>query len=64
VGHQDGLAYLVMELLEGETLAHRLERGRLPGPEVLTLGTQIAEALDRAPAGLSPCPMHCPNRRR
>jgi len=48
VGHQDGVDYLVMELLEGETLAHRLEKGPLPAAEVLTLGTQIADALDRA----------------
>ena len=48
VGHQEGTDYLVMELLEGETLAHRLEKGPLPVAEVLTLGRQIAEALDRA----------------
>jgi len=48
VGHQDGIDYLVMELLEGETLAHRLEKGALPVAEVLALGRQIAEALDRA----------------
>jgi Tol biopolymer transport system component len=48
VGHQDGIDYLVMELLEGETLAHRLEKGPLPVVEVLSLGAQIAEALDRA----------------
>jgi Tol biopolymer transport system component len=48
VGHQDGTDYLVMELLEGETLAHRLEKGPLPVAEVLSLGTQIADALDRA----------------
>ncbi len=48
IGHQDGTDYLVMELLEGETLAHRLEKGPLPVAEVLMLGTQIADALDRA----------------
>jgi Tol biopolymer transport system component len=48
VGHQDGVDYLVMELLEGETLAHRLEKGPLPLADVLTLGRQIADALDRA----------------
>ncbi|HVP38087.1 MAG TPA: protein kinase [Candidatus Saccharimonadales bacterium] len=48
VGHQDGVDYLVMELLEGETLAHRLEKGPLPAAEVLSLGTQIADALERA----------------
>ncbi|HLJ74267.1 MAG TPA: protein kinase, partial [Thermoanaerobaculia bacterium] len=40
--------YLVMELLEGETLADRLERGPLPLPDVTRYGAQIAEALDRA----------------
>ncbi|HJT17792.1 MAG TPA: serine/threonine-protein kinase, partial [Thermoanaerobaculia bacterium] len=40
--------YLVMEFLEGESLADRLTRGPLPLGEVLRLGTQIAQALDRA----------------
>ena len=40
--------YLVMELLEGETLADRLDRGPLPLPDVTRYGAQIAEALDRA----------------
>jgi serine/threonine protein kinase len=48
VGHQDGIDYLVMELLEGETLARRLEKGPLPVAEVLTLGAQVADALDGA----------------
>jgi len=51
VGRQEGLDYLVMELVEGETLARRLERGPLPNKEVLALGAQIAEALDRAHRG-------------
>jgi eukaryotic-like serine/threonine-protein kinase len=37
-----------MELLEGETLAHRLEKGLLPLPELLRYGIEIAEALDVA----------------
>src|SRR5713226_4462369 len=48
VGHQDGIDYLVMECVEGETLAKRLERGPLPLDQVLKLGSQIAEALDKA----------------
>ena len=40
--------YLVMELLEGETLADRITRGRLPMQEVLQYGIQIADALSRA----------------
>src|SRR5918994_1775011 len=43
--------FLVMELLEGETLADRLERGPLPLSEALKYGAQIAEALDRAHRG-------------
>src|SRR5688572_7824849 len=48
VGQQGDTFYLVMELLQGESLAHRLERGALPLADVLTIGRQIAEALDRA----------------
>ena len=48
VGETDGVSYLVMELLEGETLADRIARGPLPVAEVLSIGTQIASALDRA----------------
>ncbi|MEO6258964.1 MAG: protein kinase [Thermoanaerobaculia bacterium] len=48
IGHEDGTSYLVMELLEGESLAERLARGPLPLPEVLKYGMQMAAALDRA----------------
>ena len=48
VGSQDGVDYLVMECVEGETLAARLEKGPLPLEQVLKYGVQIAEALDKA----------------
>jgi Tol biopolymer transport system component len=48
VGSQDGTEYLVMEYLEGETLAARLEKGPLPLEQVLKYGAQIADALDKA----------------
>jgi eukaryotic-like serine/threonine-protein kinase len=48
VGHQDGTDYLVMEYLEGQTLAERLERGALPLDEALKLAIDIADALDKA----------------
>ena len=48
VGSQDGIDFLVMEYLEGETLAARLSRGPLPLDEALASASQIASALDRA----------------
>jgi len=48
VGSQDGVEYLVMECLEGETLAKRLEKGALPVEQVFKYGMQIADALDKA----------------
>lgn len=48
IGHQDGIDYLVMECVEGETLAKRLEKGPLTLEQVLKLGAQIADALDKA----------------
>src|SRR2546426_2680312 len=48
VGSQDGVDYLVMECVEGETLAKRLEKGALPLEQVLKFGAQIADALDKA----------------
>jgi len=48
VGHEDGVDFLVMEFIEGETLADRLGRGPLPIDEVLRYGVQIADALEKA----------------
>jgi eukaryotic-like serine/threonine-protein kinase len=48
VGHQDGMDYLVMECVEGETLAKRLEKAPLPLDQVLKYGAQIADGLDKA----------------
>jgi len=48
VGHQDGTDFLVMEYLEGETLAHRLERGALPVSELVRIAIGIADALDKS----------------
>ncbi len=48
VGSQDGTDFLVMEYLEGETLAARLEKGPMPFEQVLKIGTAVASALDKA----------------
>jgi len=48
IGSDNGIAYLVMELLEGDTLAERIAHGPLPLAEVLKYGAQVADALDRA----------------
>src|ERR1700740_1242577 len=48
VGHQDGIDYLVMECVEGETVATRQEKGTLPLEQVMKYGAQIADALDKA----------------
>src|SRR5579864_7420097 len=45
IGSQGGTDYLVMEFLEGETLAEKLRKGALPLNEILKIGTAIAEAL-------------------
>lgn len=48
IGHQDGTDFLVMELLEGETLANRLLKGPLAPDQVLKYGIDICEGLERA----------------
>ena len=48
VGHQDGIDFLVMEFLEGETLADRLLKGPLPTELVLKYSIEICEGLERA----------------
>src|SRR5467141_254804 len=48
IGHQDGIDYLVMEYLEGETLAQRLVKSSLPLEQVLQYAIEIADALDKA----------------
>jgi Tol biopolymer transport system component len=48
VGREGVTDYLVMELIEGDTLAQRLAKGAMPIADVLKIGSQIADALDRA----------------
>src|SRR5258706_15385219 len=48
IGQQDSIDYLVMEYLEGETLAQRLVKGSLPLEQVLQYAIEIADALDKA----------------
>jgi len=48
IGQQDGIDFLVMEYLEGETLAQRLLKGPLPLSQVLQYAIEIADALDKA----------------
>src|ERR1700704_4270699 len=48
IGHQDGVDFLVMELVEGETLEQRLVKGSLPPAQTIHIATQVADALGKA----------------
>jgi eukaryotic-like serine/threonine-protein kinase len=48
IGQQDGVDYLVMEYLEGETLAERLKRGPIPVDQVLKCAIEICDGLEKA----------------
>ena len=48
IGQEAGHGYMVMEYMEGETLAARIAKGALPLDQALKFATQIADALDRA----------------
>jgi Tol biopolymer transport system component len=47
-GHQDEIDFLVMEFIEGETLAQRLQKGPLPIQQALQYAIEIADAMDKA----------------
>ena len=46
VGAQDGVEYLVLEYLQGETIAERLQKGPLSLEQVVTIGCEVADALE------------------
>ena len=48
IGSQDGVDFLVMEYLEGQTVAQRLEKGALPLDQALQIAIDMADALDKA----------------
>jgi serine/threonine protein kinase len=51
IGHQDGIDFLVMEYMEGQSLAQRLRKGPLPLEGALSIGIEVSEALDVAHRG-------------
>src|SRR5437762_10403343 len=48
IGEEDGRSFIIMECLEGATLRQRIASSRLEMEAVLTLGIEIADALDAA----------------
>ncbi|HTQ95913.1 MAG TPA: serine/threonine-protein kinase, partial [Candidatus Acidoferrum sp.] len=48
VGSHEGVDYIVMECVEGESLAQRLEKGPMPPNQVIKIGAELADALDKA----------------
>src|SRR5215467_11039968 len=48
IGHQDGVDFLIMELIEGETLERRLQKGSLLLEQTIRFASEIAEALAEA----------------
>jgi serine/threonine protein kinase/tetratricopeptide (TPR) repeat protein len=48
LGSEDGVHFLIMEYLEGETLAERLLRGPIPCEEIIRIGEEIADAMEKA----------------
>ena len=55
IGSENGINFMVMEHIEGDTLADRLKKGALPLDEALRYGTEIADALDKAPIAKVSC---------
>jgi eukaryotic-like serine/threonine-protein kinase len=50
IGEDDGVHFIVMEMMDGVTLKEQIERGRIPTEEAISLAIQIADALDAAHA--------------
>ena len=48
IGTEGGIDFLVLEYLDGETLAHRVDRGPMPTQELLKIASEVSDALDKA----------------